>query len=566
MKNTLNFSLFIFILIGNAFAQTDVLFPKILVYTGPSRWKTMKSKNIDTFSKISKEDLEELKTGLNTNKIDLILSHYIDRAESVSLDKHGMSEELKEWFAQNAKIRTAFFESISPIYDNIPEVIKIFNHLRKDNEAKLKKFFHLAIAIAIVWDDPDSITSSRYDCIWGFDKSQFQPHQAYEDIFAYFCNKSVQSTLKFKPDKLRWPLLVHLVDMDISKEELYWARKKFYAQKNKIQNTYSLIQYDYQKLSTKKPNIGDRPYTLQNILKYNGICGDQAHFSSRVAKSIGIPAMKVSGDGRYGGSHAWLGYLAAYKGDPKLLFSGRYRGDMYYTGEVFDPQTRTALLDRHIAMMYDGASSSYTNYIESLLLARIARFYKDDETVLSFELSKEAIDKNVYSKTGWDMVFWHLNQKHVPRKEVLSILNTLFKELKSHPDITITGIETLIKRIDPNDFSLKDKYYKKVLPLYKTRPDLQIRLRNMQCNDLKEFGNPLKTIQIALTTCLANTEESTLILPLVETIVAIAKEKGIEKKVKPYLLKIKSKFPKKRGSNISDAYLKFQEIIAPIMH
>ncbi len=566
MRNTLNIPLFIFVFIGCCLAENEELFPKVMVYTGPSRWRTSQPKNTDTFSEITTKNLESLKSGLSKKSIDQLLESYIDRAESECMKHHGMSEELKTWFSENPKIRKAFFESLSPVYDNLPEVIKIFDNLRVNNEAKLKIFFHLGIAIAIVWDDIDSISSSRYDCIWGFEKSQFQPHQNYDAIFSYFCSKSVLSNLKFKPNKLRWPLLVHLVDMDISKEEMYWARKKFTSQKNKIQDTYSLIKYDYQKLSTKKPNIGTRPYTLQNILKYNGICGDQAHFSSRVAKSIGIPAMKVSGDGRYGGSHAWLGYLAAYKGAPKLLFSGRYRGDMYYTGEVFDPQTRTALLDRHIAMMYDGASTSYTNYIESLLLARIARYYRDKDTALSFELSKEAIDQNVYSKTGWDMVFWHLNREHVPRKELLSILNTLFKKLKYHPDITITGIETLIRRIDADDLKLKDKYYKKVMPLYKKRPDLQIRLRNMQCKDLRKFGSPLKTIQIALTTCLENTAESTLILPLIETIVSITREKNLEKKVKPYLAKIQSKFPKKRGSSVSDAYIKFQEIIAPVMN
>jgi hypothetical protein len=558
---------FIFICTGftTSFCEEIELYPKYKVYVGPGRWRNIPPKKGVDFAKLNSETIDNLIDGASSSEIKSLLSSYIDNTEKICQEKGWLSDELKDWFSNNSKIREAFFQSLDPVYDNIPKAIKIFEELKNLSESKIKTYYHLAIAIAIVWDNDDAITSSRFECIWGFQNNQFQELQSYTAIYEYFTKRSIQSSLKFKPDKLRWPLLVHMVDMDISAEEMKWALKTKSKYKNSVDKAYSLIKYDYQKLSTKTPNIGNRPYTLQNILQYNGICGDQAHFSSRLGKTFGIPAMKVSGDGRYGGAHAWLGYLVASKGAPKLVFSGRYRGDMYYTGDVFDPQTRTSILERHVAMMYEGASSAYSKYIESIVLARIAKYYRDEEPAASYALSKEAVERNHFSKPAWDILFWHLSKEGIEIKEVLKIMNDLFKDLKYHPDVTFEGIQILLKRFEQDDIKSKEKYINKVLPLYKNRPDLQIKLRKLQCESLKDTGNALKTIQIALKTCLSNTEESTLILPLIKTIVDITLEKKVERKVKPYLQKIEAKFPKKRGNTTSKAYLKLKEIIAPVI-
>ena len=510
------------------------------------------------------EDETLLKKGLTSENLKTLIDGFVGRIEAHYAGKKLVPDDLKKWFAENPDIREAFWLALSPKHDKVGKAVKIIDKLRKKDEKKLKKYYHLAIAIAVVWDDRGNVNRSRRASVWGVGGKQFTPTISWEQVFDYFTNRKYMSRFVFRPDQLRWPLMTHMVNLDVSEAEYKWALSKMARYRKNIAKLYPLVEYDYVKLNEKKPKLGTKPYTLQNLLKYGGVCGDQAHFSSRVAKCFGVPSMKCSGKGRYGGRHAWMGYLVARGGRPLLEFTGRYMYDYYYTGAVVDPQTGRKTLDRSVALMYDGASHSYRKYIDSLTLSRIADGIKKSNPERSIDLAEKALKMNFYNKYGWYLLMDHMKAKTISLKQAQSWFNTMLKALRAHPDLTIRFLNALLECIPKDELNKRMRLYGQAYPIYRKRPDLQIRMRIAQCNELLESENELKALTLAIQTADANAKEGGAILRLVKMAVDIGNKNNKASAVKGYLKRIEKKFPKKRGSKESKAYKTFKDLLAQL--
>jgi hypothetical protein len=549
---------------------------QIRIYVKPGTWSyrqdlpnAFSPLKLDPILKLKKgyqgEGMTSPSKGITSLTLKEVKETWLEHLEKECIDKFSMSEELLNFLKANPEIRESLLLSFEPKHDDITKALKIFTDILKLDEKMMIKYFHLAIAISIVWDQEDAIHSSKMACVWGFDKDQFNVTYTPIDVWNYFTGKYSKYFLH-KMDKLVWPMLVYIVDYDLNDEERNWALKNYARWKTKIGGLYQEVKYDYQKLETRRPAIGlDRPYNIMNIKKYNGICGDQSHFASRIAKTLGIPSMKVSGEGRFGGAHAWAGYLVGKRGKPSLEFTGRYNNDMYYIGHLFNPQKRNLTLDRHLAMMLDGAAESYEDYVDALVASRLSNQIIEKEPELSKDLALYATDLSPYTKDAWDSVMSHIQAKNISWEDGMDIYKTMLKKLSDHPDITLDVMMSINDAIPAEDYKTKQKLFNLTAPLYKKmkRPDLMIELRREQCKHLVEYDG-LNTLKLALLTCLDNAEESTLILPLIETCVQITKDLKLESKVKPYFSKIDAKFPKKRGSSPSEAYAEFRQLISRI--
>ena len=228
---------------------------------------------------------------------------------------------------------------------------------------------------------------------------------------------------------------------------------------------------------------------------------------------------------------------------------------------MLDPQTGTIDLERYVAMMYDGASASYSRYINSLVLTRIARRIREEDPKLSLKLTQYAIRNNYFCKPAWELLMEHISSGTLNQKEGLAWFNIMIKKLKKHPDLTMKCLSIFMKCIPEEDIARRQKLYEQAFSLYRKRPDLQIRLRIAQCSELAQAGQASRSISIALKTCLEHAGEGALILPLLEQCVETARKHGVEKKLLSQTKRIDSRFPKKRGDNPSLAYAEFRDIL-----
>lgn len=502
--------------------------------------------------------------------LPLFLDAYAARVEA----HHAAAapEGLLPWLAANQQLRRDFWLALSPCFDDAPAAMAVLDTIRRHDPARAVRFAHLAIAFAVVWDSPDALTMSRYHGIWGIDPAQLQPVPALVACWDYFTLKPA-APLAFKPTDLAWPVLVHLVDFDVTPAEAEWAAKACATYRTDIGKSYDDVPYDYDKMAMKgSSKLGAKPYTLANLIVNGGVCGDRAHFTTRMAKAFGIPAMKCCGANRYGSLHAWAGWLVAKGGRPVLEFSGRFDFDFYYTGEVFDPQTRTCVLDRTVAMLYDGLSQSYQKYAESMALARAARQLWSDEAVAGSRaaavvLARQAVDRNVYNPQAWDVLADAVAAGAVDGKESAKLANRMLSELGAHPDVTLACLGRLMESIPRAQVDQRQKLYEQAAKLYATRPDLQIRLRMTQCDELKAAGREPKALEVAVAAVVANAKEGGLILPLLTQVVETAKLYAATNKsfkvevVKQQLDKAAKDFPQRRGTEVSASWLDFQRIV-----
>ncbi|MEI8195655.1 MAG: hypothetical protein WCI73_07080 [Phycisphaerae bacterium] len=218
-------------------------------------------------------------------------------------------------------------------------VYALLDTLRQQRGDKLGKYPTLAAAICVVHDRPlqRSINENQVTA----------PDPV--DIFDFYSTN--ENSMLFGIRNVPAELLIYVVDTTATLDEMRWALGK-YARDNKVGLLFFQIQYDYKaftKGSEKKVTAAGN-YSLPNILKYGGVCVDQAYFATAVGKSIGVPtAFAVGASSTVG--HAWVGYLAAQGREAAWNFDvGRYQAYRGVKGEVLDPQTRHRMPDSFLAL------------------------------------------------------------------------------------------------------------------------------------------------------------------------------------------------------------------------
>ncbi len=536
---------------------------RVRVSTGPrgyGRGRTGPRK--DTVPPLGEGDLALFKGGLTSSEVKGLLAGYRGRMLETYTASEGFPADLARFLRANADVAEVFVTAIDPQYDDVAGAAKVFDELRAADAKLLEKYVHLATALAVVYDTPDAVATSRYLALWAVTGEQFCALPKLREMWDCYTDRRLKARFGFALEKLPWPILVHLVDNDVSAEDRKWSLSKYHGRTTKIARLYPSVKYDYDKLNQKGTKLGAKPYTLPNLLKYGGVCVDQAHFASRVAKCLGVPAMKVTGSGRFGGSgHAWTGFLAIKKGRPLLEFTGRYFMDYYYTGDVFDPQTRTMTLDRFVAMMYDGASLSYPKYNQSRMLVRMAEAIKADRPAEALELTLAALKLNYFNMWGWPLLMEFIKGGTLPKKDGLKWFNKMLKGLREHPDMTYHCLGTFIDCIPEDETRKRQSLYSQAARLYGERPDLLIKLRLEQTNDLCRAGQKRAALSILMPTVVDNSKQGKLVLPAMRRSVELATELGLTRQAYAILKKADKSFPKMRGTTPSKAYADFQALL-----
>ena len=226
------------------------------------------------------------------------------------------------------------------VYDNKIKFVDILSKLQSANQKRFTRYMNLAIAIALVWDEP-------------FPNSWPHPNVSRSDIpfgdldvlalFNFFITSHENGRLRLGLDRLSIRELCFVIDTPVQLNELKYAQQIKLKSTKDLERLYKIIPYDQQRIDSESYEWPHGTYRLIDIgLKKGGICMDQSYFASHAAKSQGIPSILFMGQGRSGG-HAWVGFLES-RGKWKLN-AARWASEKYPVGFAYDPQTWERISD-----------------------------------------------------------------------------------------------------------------------------------------------------------------------------------------------------------------------------
>jgi hypothetical protein len=267
-------------------------------------------------------------------------------------------EALTAWLNARPEIKQNFYTALDEQYDRLDNALALFRDIWKLSPAQAEKYADLAIATAVTWDDERGV----YD--YGHHQRRTKsvmPGQTADGLANFRYLVQNEKALAAPVRRLPWEFLVFVVDHRTPLDERQWAQA-YYKTNAGRRSWHQDVPYDHDMLGAERgqgstglrPRLQGKDYTLPNIKKYGGVCAMQADFAARVAKSVGVPAVYCSGKSAHRGWHAWWMYVHLDRvGGRRIRFrlvsDGRFEGeDLFYTGQVTDPQTGRRMLDRDL--------------------------------------------------------------------------------------------------------------------------------------------------------------------------------------------------------------------------
>jgi hypothetical protein len=309
---------------------------------------------------------------------------------------------------------------------------------------------------------------------------------------------------------LPWEYLVFVVDHRTPLDEREWAQKYYQTARRTVKSWHQDVPYDMNMLrgeqdpaSGLKPRLAGKPYTLANIRKEGGVCAQQADFASRVAKSVGVPAVFCWGKSAYRGLHAWWMFVQIQSATKEhirfsLVSDGRIQGfekDQFFFGNVIDPQTGQQMIDREMehrlglvgrdplakrqARLVMGAYPWLSERLQLDTKGRVA--YLDRCLKLLPSCEEAWLEFARLCKEGQ----LDSSQKAIVRSHLDSLTTTF----ANHPDFIARLVDDLLT-VQPSQ-SEKIRYYESIYALYekKKRPDLacaaRLKLTDLLCEQEK---------------------------------------------------------------------------------
>ena len=422
--------------------------------------------------------------------------------------------EFKQWLDEHNDIKEELYTAINAKFDNVPEVLSLFQSLWKKFPDKIEEYGQLAIAVSVVWDRPRAIydfrrhqTRAKADLPEG-QMDAFENFQFLVDTEAY-----MQGRIKYVP----WEFLKHVVNHSTSLSERQWAGANYLQKRVDFGKCYKDVPYDHEMLNSQSVtgNLNGHEYTLANIKKYGGVCAHQADFASRVGKSIGVASEYVRGENAFGSHHAWVMWIELKNATQKgisfsLESSGRYNLDKYYVGQLLEPQSGQWITDRDLELRMhtvgmdmlakrqsDLVMQSYSTLVKSAeldcegqvkLLGDIIKLCPGNEEAWT-ELSKLSTDYVAGNKRN--------------RSKMLKLVNVMFANFENFPDFTWKLFDQMVTFEDDPD--KRTGLYTQLLSTYFSaeRPDLAMKARLSLTDKLVADGKPMEAIEGLAATIMA---------------------------------------------------------------
>jgi hypothetical protein len=220
--------------------------------------------------------------------------------------------------------------------DDAGKVLKFLMDAWSMNEKKYEKYFPLAVACAVVFDQPMAIPNPVGKSSDGTE-TEVDPLKRY----MWYVEMNEKGKLAAPVHHSSARDLVWAVCAPVSTSELDWSIDKMHRLRKNWGDAYGMIEYLMERaVEGLNPY---KEYSFAEILKEGGICGDQAYFCVNTARAQGIPAMVIGGE-TDSGSHAWAGL----KTQPDEWTTGVGRIGGASKGQAGNPQTGETITEQEI--------------------------------------------------------------------------------------------------------------------------------------------------------------------------------------------------------------------------
>ncbi|MFT5468551.1 MAG: tetratricopeptide (TPR) repeat protein [Verrucomicrobiales bacterium] len=341
-------------------------------------------------------------------------------------------EPFVRWLFERTDAMEAFIVALDPQDDPV-KAIEIWRSCWEAVPETQAEFANVAIACALVFDKKKTVKTT----VSG-PKPEIDPVERCREFVAASKKGSLHTQLEEMPiHELVW-----VVCADVSSADLEWARKEVRLSQKNLGRAYPMIEYLMER-ATDNTNPYET-YALEEIKEVGGVCRDQAHFATNVARAHGVPAFVVSGDGDRG-RHAWMGYkLGRGEWDSN---TGRYRG--YRTGTSRSPQTNQPVREQLFALWNETDFNDPSKFQAAHRLIFWSEIYRDLENQLAevalARMASEAAPHNPPALQRWiDALESYPETNEAMWKEVLADIRRSFRE---HPDMLAKAAELEIKNI-----------------------------------------------------------------------------------------------------------------------
>ncbi|MHC4827586.1 MAG: hypothetical protein ACYTEY_13600, partial [Planctomycetota bacterium] len=390
---------------------------------------------------------------------------------------------------------------VRPDREDPAEVYTLLDRLRQRRGDTLGNYANLAAAVCVVHDR----LLAR--------KINENTAQATDPlaIFDYYAGN--KKRMLFGVRNVPAELLVYVVDTTASIEEMRWALGR-YAGDSVVGARFFDIDYDYEHVRDGDPKeVTVAGWNLPNILRYGGVCVDQAYFAVTVGKAIGVPTAYAFGaDSTV--SHAWVGFLQARGNAAWWNFDvGRYPAYQGVRGNVLDPQTRRRIpgsyvslsaelagveaTDRWAAVAYADAAVRVLELAEQAGAAPGAEDGAGDEPSAS-ETALALLEKGLRLSPGHARGWMAVRRLAAgggmtleQTKRWADVLHRLCG--RRYPDFYLAVLRPMITSID--DVKQQNALWNKAFALFRDRHDLAASVRMSQGLMWRKAGQPARAGQ-----------------------------------------------------------------------
>ncbi|MBI5820099.1 MAG: hypothetical protein HZA88_14030 [Verrucomicrobia bacterium] len=345
-----------------------------------------------------------------------------------ALDYLSTDTELRpflQWLLMHRPSLEDYRESVKRA-DDVEKVLQHWARLWGADPVGREKYRNLALACALVFDKPIMLRPQPGILSENNPPTPLDARERYLD----FRNAAERGLLRTRLDEMAPWELIWVVNAAVPASELAWAREHMRLAQSRWGDAYGMVPWNRNRLLGSDSVY--KEYTLAEIRKEGGICGDRAYFASITAKANGIPAMPLIGEGRRGG-HAWIGFEAA---PGRWDFTaGRFPEDRYATGYTHDPQTQEVIKEQSLYLLTDPQhrSPAYRHASRLIWLAEILAAQK--QPVLAADALELAASTCSRHLPAWTALFDQLKQNAVPRAKCDRLLLAMRSAFRNYPDV-----------------------------------------------------------------------------------------------------------------------------------